>query len=111
MPDPSAARSTDRLLAGLLATGDVAEEMLVDDDGTVLRNSGLIRVRPEDGALIDAAGAVHPRRFAVGPHTTVKVAGAFTRPGMNAQSLRYNDAIARAVLRSLPAAAAAVSAA
>jgi hypothetical protein len=40
----------------------------------------------------------------VGPHTTVKVAGAFTRPGMNAQSLRYNDAVARAVLKALPAA-------
>jgi hypothetical protein len=32
----------------------------------------------------------------------VKLAGAFTRPRMNAQSLRYNDAVARAVLRSLP---------
>ena len=52
---------------------------------------------------------MHPRRFAVGPHTSVKVAGAFTRPGMNAQSLRYNDAIARAVLRSLPVAAAAAA--
>jgi hypothetical protein len=54
---------------------------------------------------------VHPRRFAVGPHTAVKVAGAFTRPGMNAQSLRYNDAVARAVLRSLPVARESASAA
>ena len=60
--------------------------------------------------MVDASGAVHGRRFAVGPHTAVRVAGAFTRPGMNAQSLRYNDAIARAVLRSLPAAAAAAAA-
>jgi len=109
LPDPSAARSTDPLLAGLLATGEVAEEVLVDDDGAVLRNTGLIQVRPEDGALVDTAGAVHGRRFAVGPHTAVRVAGAFTRPGMNAQSLRYNDAIARAVLRSLSAAAAAAA--
>ena len=106
LPDPSAARSTDPLLAGLLAAGAVTEEVLVDDDGPVLRNTGLIRVRPADGALIDATGAAHPRRFAVGPHTAVKVAGAFTRPGMNAQSLRYNDAIARAVLAGLPVAAA-----
>src|SRR5690606_12449015 len=76
-------------------------------DGTLLRNTGLVRVRPADGALIDAAGRVHPRRFAVGPHTTVKVAGAFTRPGMNSQSLRYNDAVARAVLRSISGADAA----
>ncbi|MBW0091298.1 FAD/NAD(P)-binding protein [Pseudonocardia sp. KRD-184] len=107
LPDPSAARTSDPLLADLVRRGAVSEDVLVDDDGTVLRNTGLVRVRPEDGALVDADGTVHPRRFAVGPHTTVKVAGAFTRPGMNAQSLRYNDAVARAVLRSLPAARAA----
>ncbi|MDN5934334.1 MAG: adenylate cyclase, partial [Pseudonocardia sp.] len=110
-PDPSATRTSDPLLADLVRRGGVDEDVLVDTDGTVLRNTGLIRVRPEDGAVVDATGTVHPRRFAVGPHTTVKVAGAFTRPGMNAQSLRYNDAIARAVLRSLPARAARASAA
>ena len=101
LPDPSASRTTDPLIATLLADGAVSEEVLRDADGTVLRNTGLIRVRPADGALVDATGSVHPRRFAVGPHTTVKVAGAFTRPGLNSQSLRYNDAVARAVLRSL----------
>jgi hypothetical protein len=104
LPDSSASRSVDPLLASLVRDGAVSEDVLVDEHGTVLRNTGLIRVRPADGALVDERGAVHPRRFAVGPHTTVKVAGAFTRPGMNAQSLRYNDAIARAVLRSLPTA-------
>jgi hypothetical protein len=108
---PSASRTADPLLAGLLRDGAVAEEILVDDDGTVLRNTGEIHVRPADGALVDAAGRVHPRRFAIGPHTNVRVAGAFTRPGTNAQSLRYNDAVARAVLRSLPVAARASSAA
>jgi hypothetical protein len=106
---PSATRTADPLLAALLADGAVSEEVLREPDGTLLRETGLIRVRPADGALIDATGAVHPRRFAVGPHTTVKVAGAFTRPGMNAQSLRYNDAVARAVLRSLPGARAAAA--
>lgn len=103
LPDPSAARTVDPLLADLVRRGAVSEDVLTDADGTVLRNTGLIRVRPEDGALIEGDGTVHPRRFAVGPHTTVKVAGAFTRPGTNAHSLRYNDAVARAVLRSLPA--------
>ena len=111
LQEPSVSRTTDPLLADLLRRGEVAEEILVDDDGTVLRNTGEIRVRPADGALIDATGRVHPRRFAIGPHTNVRVAGAFTRPGTNAQSLRYNDAVARAVLRSLPAAARASSAA
>jgi hypothetical protein len=111
LQEPSASRTADPLLADLLRRGEVAEEILVDVDGTVLRNTGEIRVRPADGALIDSAGRVHPRRFAIGPHTNVRVAGAFTRPGTNAQSLRYNDAVARAVLRSLPATARASSAA
>jgi FAD-NAD(P)-binding len=111
LQESSASRTTDPLLAGLVRRGAVAEEVLRADDGTVLRNTGAIRVRPADGALLDAAGRVHPRRFAIGPHTNVRVAGAFTRPGTNAQSLRYNDAVARALLRSLPAAARASSAA
>lgn len=106
LPDASASRSLDPLLAGLVARGEAVEEVLVDDDGSVLRNTGLVLVRAADGALVDASGTPHPRRFAVGPHTTVKVAGAFTRPGMNAQSLRYNDAVARAVLRAVGDAAA-----
>lgn len=104
LPEPSVSRTRDPLVAGLLADGLASEETLVDADGTVLRNTGLLRVRREDGAVIDAAGWPDPHRYAVGPHTTVKVAGAFTRPGMNAQSLRYNDAVAVAVLRSLPVA-------
>jgi hypothetical protein len=103
LPDPSASRSCDPLLAALMRDGSASEQVLRDEHGTVLRNTGQLRVRPADGALVDAAGRVHPRRFAIGPHTTVKVAGAFTRPGMNAQSLRYNDAVARAVLRALAA--------
>ena len=111
LPDPSVSRTTDPLLAGLLRDGAVVEDVLVDDDGTVLRNTGTIRVRPDDGAVVDARGQVNPRRFAIGPHTNVRVAGAFTRPGTNAQSLRDNDAVARAVLRSLPEVARARSAA
>ncbi|WP_068799951.1 FAD/NAD(P)-binding protein [Pseudonocardia sp. HH130630-07] len=102
LPDPSLARTADPLLADLLARGEAVEEILRDDDGAVLRSTGLLSVRPADGALHTASGGVHEQRFAVGPHTTVKVAGAFTRPGMNAQSLRYNDAVARAVLAALP---------
>ena len=101
LPDPSASRSLDPLIAALMRDGAVSEEVLRDEHGAILRNTGRLRVRPADGALVDAVGRVHPRRFAIGPHTTVRVAGAFTRPGMNAQSLRYNDAVARAVLRTL----------
>ncbi|MGE0296752.1 MAG: FAD/NAD(P)-binding protein [Pseudonocardia sp.] len=109
LPDASASRSLDPLLAALVARGEAVEEVLYED-GEVLRNTGLVRVRAADGALVDAAGRAHQRRFAVGPHTTVKVAGAFTRPGMNAQSLRYNDAVARAVLRAVGGAGARLAA-
>ncbi|MCF7547782.1 FAD/NAD(P)-binding domain-containing protein [Pseudonocardia sp. WMMC193] len=101
LADPSLDRTADPLLAGLLAAGGAREQVLVAADGTELRRTGLLEVRPRDGAVLDAAGVPHERRFAVGPHTTVKAAGAFTRPGMNAQSLRYNDAVARAVLRAV----------
>ncbi|GAA4560810.1 FAD/NAD(P)-binding protein [Pseudonocardia xishanensis] len=109
LADPSLDRTADPLLAGLLAAGEASEQILVSADGVELRRTGLLRVRPADGAILDAAGRPQEHRFAVGPHTTVKVAGAFTRPGMNAQSLRYNDAVARAVLRSLPGAATAAA--
>ena len=69
LPDPSAARTTDALLADLLAAGAVDRGDPGRRRRPVLRNTGLIRVRPADGALIDASGAAHPRRFAVGPHT------------------------------------------
>jgi hypothetical protein len=111
LPDPSASRSCDPMVAALMRDGLASEEVLRDEHGAVLRNTGQVRVRAADGALVDAAGRAHPRRFAIGPHTTVRVAGAFTRPGMNAQSLRYNDAVARAVLRALAADSAAAAAA
>jgi hypothetical protein len=101
LADASLERTADPLLAALLAAGEAREQVLVDAAGAVLRRTGLLEVRPADGAVLRADGTPHERRFAVGPHTTVKAAGAFTRPGMNAQSLRYNDAVARAVLRSL----------
>ncbi|SHL37724.1 FAD-NAD(P)-binding [Pseudonocardia thermophila] len=99
LPDPSASRSTDALLASLVRAGEVVEAVIVDHDDTVLRNTGQIRTRPSDGAIVDATGRVHPRRFAAGPHTTVKLPGAFTRPGTNSLSFRHNDALARAVLK------------
>jgi hypothetical protein len=101
LADPSLDRTADPLLASLLAAGGAREQVLVAEDGTELRRTGLLEVRPSDGAILDAAGVPQERRFAVGPHTTVKAAGAFTRPGMNAQSLRYNDAVARALLRAI----------
>jgi hypothetical protein len=93
------------LLASLARAGEVVEAVIVDADGTVLRNTGQIRTDPVDGAVLDATGRAHPRRFAAGPHTTVKLPGAFTRPGTNSLSFRHNDALARAVLQAVTKAA------
>ena len=53
---------------------------------------------PSDFRLVDDDGRAHPSRFAIGPHTNVRLPGAFTRPNTNALSFRANDALARAVL-------------
>ena len=51
--------------------------------------------------LLDQAGQAHPRRFALGVHTSRPAAGAFARPGHNAPSFRQNDVVARVVLSRL----------
>ena len=66
LPDPSASRSTDPLVAALLRDGAAVRASSSTSDGALLRNTGQIAVRPADGALVDAAGRVHPRRFAMG---------------------------------------------
>ena len=60
---------------------------------------GMLRVHPEDARVLDATGAPHPRRWAIGPFTDAPFAGAFARPGTNALSLRENDLVAQAVHR------------
>ncbi|MBC3993563.1 FAD/NAD(P)-binding protein [Streptomyces sp. AC563] len=92
LPDPSVARSRDRLLRAL------HEE---DPDGLRVTPGGLVAVRPEDARLLDRAGRPHPRRFAIGAPTDARVAAAFARPGTGAPAVRQNDAVARALLRLL----------
>ncbi|MFF9897436.1 FAD/NAD(P)-binding protein [Streptomyces longispororuber] len=89
LPQPTLARTRDPLLRALHAEG-VAETP-----------AGLLAVDPADGRVRDRAGVPHPRRFALGPHTDARGAGAFTRPRTNSPSFRQNDATARAVLTFL----------
>jgi len=137
LPAPSVSRSSDPMLAALHAGGQLDEEVLdlagscparacssavrsadaavsVGGDGfgggVVLHNTGLVRVRASDYRLVDDAGEAHPRRFAIGPHTNVRIPGAFTRPNTNALSFRANDAVARAVLDEVVPAAQRLSA-
>ncbi|MGV4924618.1 FAD/NAD(P)-binding protein [Streptomyces sp. BHT-5-2] len=89
LPEPSVARTTDRLLRALHA------------DGARATAGGLLAVDPADGRILDRAGRPHPRRFALGPHTDARSSGAFVRPRTNAPALRQNDASARALLTLL----------
>jgi hypothetical protein len=95
LPVPSVSRATDPLLRAMFGRGELAEELLVD--GGTERGTG--RVHTTDaGLLVDATGWPHPRRFALGPHTSARAPGAFTRPGTNAPGFRQNDAVARHIL-------------
>ncbi|MFJ9041367.1 FAD/NAD(P)-binding protein [Streptomyces sp. NPDC102406] len=89
LPQPTLARTRDRLLRELHA------------DGALATPAGLLAVDPDDGRVLHRDGSAHPRRFALGPHTNARGAGAFTRPRTNSPSFRQNDATARAVLAFL----------
>ncbi len=77
----------------------VAERVEGADAPVVVHSTGLVPVRASDfRVLTGTAEEPHPRLFAVGPHTTVRLPGAFTRPRTNSLSFRANDAVAQAVL-------------
>ncbi|GAB1511058.1 FAD/NAD(P)-binding protein [Actinophytocola sp. KF-1] len=95
LPAPSVRRATDPLLRNLYRRGELAEELLLDTDAE--RGTGRIHTTAE-GLLVDSTGWPHPRRFALGPHTSARSPGAFTRPRTNAPSFRQNDAVARQIL-------------
>lgn len=98
LPGPSVTRAADVLLQRLRDAGDLAEETVPDPVTGDLLPSGRIHTRVADSRLLDGAGQPHPRRFAVGPHTSARSSAAFTRPRTNALSFRQNDAVAREIL-------------
>jgi hypothetical protein len=96
LPAPSVSRSEDRLLRDLYAAGGAIEE------------SGRLAVAPDGHVLDPSLGGPHPRRLALGHHTSGRAVAAFARPGTNAPAFRQNDAVVRRLLRSLAAAPPAV---
>lgn len=86
---PSPARTHSTLLSAL------------HEDGAQSSATGLLVVDPADGRVVERGTGPHPRRFALGPHTTARSAGAFARPHTNAPAFRQNDATARAALTLL----------
>ncbi|WP_299537570.1 FAD/NAD(P)-binding domain-containing protein [uncultured Streptomyces sp.] len=67
-------------------------------DGAAVTEEGLLQVDPDDGRVVDTEGRPHPRRFALGPFTTARASGAFTRPRTGGPAFAQNDAVARALL-------------
>lgn len=90
LPDPSPERTRSPLLRALYEEG-----------AATTSGAGLVRVDPDDGRLLERDGRPHPRRFALGPYTTARSSGAFTRPRTGGPAFRQNDATARAALTLL----------
>ncbi|MGW0790859.1 FAD/NAD(P)-binding protein [Streptomyces sp. NPDC002911] len=89
LPDPSLRKTRSPLLSGLY------------EDGAAGTDTGLLSVDPADGRILDREGRPHPRRFALGPYTTARSSGAFTRPRTGGPAFRQNDATARTALAFL----------
>lgn len=109
LPGPTVHRTRDPLLRSLherpgVPGGDSGPGAGSGDGaGVSSTEAGLLAVTADDGRIIDRSGRPHPRRFALGPHTDARSAGAFTRPGTNGPAFRQNDATARALLTFLGA--------
>ena len=103
IPAPDVTATPDPVLTGLLLRGEAAERVLPDPslEGGA-RSTGKLDVDPSL-RLVTAAGAVHPRVFAVGFWTAGAQVAAFARPRTNAPFFRQNDGLARELWRTLPA--------
>ncbi|MFG2873148.1 FAD/NAD(P)-binding protein [Streptomyces sp. NPDC048338] len=71
------------------------------EEGARATDAGLLAVDPADGRILGQDGRPHPRRFALGPPTTARAGGAFTRPRTGGIAFRQNDATARTALAFL----------
>ncbi|MFD8621940.1 FAD/NAD(P)-binding protein [Streptomyces sp. NPDC059513] len=89
LPDPSLRHTASPLLRTLY------------EGGAAVTETGLLSVDPGDSRIVDREGIPHPRRFALGPFTTARNSGAFTRPRTGGPAFRQNDAAARAALSFL----------
>jgi hypothetical protein len=98
LPEPSVRRVSDELLRAMRDAGALAEETVADMVSGAKLPSGRIHTRVADSRLVDGEGNPHRSRFAVGPHTSARSPGAFTRPRTNALPFRQNDAVAREIL-------------
>lgn len=100
LPRPDVRASTDPVIRGLLAAGELAAEELRTDDGQSLPGGQLLADSRCNAIRSDRT--VHPRRFLLGPSVSGSAGSAgFSRPGFNGPGFRQNDAVARSILRLL----------
>ena len=85
----------DELVRCLVDRGEGVEERLPDEDDGDGISTGRLMVSAEKLRLLDRNGQPHPRRIALGAHTSRAAAGAFSRPRTNAPTFRQHDAAAR----------------
>ncbi|WP_326764779.1 FAD/NAD(P)-binding protein [Streptomyces sp. NBC_01591] len=89
LPDPTLERTRSPLLQELY------------EDGAAATATGLLSVASDSGRILGRDGRPHSRRFALGPFTTARAGGAFTRPRTGGPAFRQNDATARTALAFL----------
>jgi len=100
IPDSKLEKAIDPLIQNLLARGEVSEDWSEDSQG--LFSSGKLLVNPRTGRLIHADGSEARNRFAAGPWVKGGLASSgFARPRTNAFGFKYNDNLAREILREL----------
>ncbi|MEU8515855.1 FAD/NAD(P)-binding protein [Kitasatospora sp. NPDC048722] len=101
LPKHTVGRTADPVLHDLHREGRVVEEVIADDE--YAHHSGLVTISPHDSRLLDPTlnGAPHPRRTALGPHTSLRAASAFARPRTNSLGFRQNDSTARTLLHAM----------
>ncbi|MFF8377398.1 FAD/NAD(P)-binding protein [Streptomyces sp. NPDC015661] len=89
IPDPTLELTASPLLRAL------------HEEGTRTTTDGLLVVDPADGRILGHDGRPHPRRFALGPHTTGRTGSGFARPRTGAPAFGQNDVTARTALTFL----------
>jgi len=103
LPKANVGGARDELVRCLVDRGEGVEERLPDEDDGDGISTGRLMVSAEKLRLLDRNGQPHPRRVALGAHTSRAAAGAFSRPRTNAPTFRQHDAAARAILEQLAA--------
>ena len=100
IPDSKVEETIDSLIQNLLQRGEISEDWAEDGDG--LFSSGKLLVHPRSGRLAHADGIFASNRFAAGPWVKGGLASSgFARPRTNAFEFKYNDNLAREILRQL----------